>query len=89
MCCGEDADAAQCAERSPWKAEGMNRVLKNSQERGYRRRSLLSGAWGVSPRFIRPGREPSFRGRTCDVAEASRDFSSSLLDALEVRGAIH
>jgi len=46
------------------------------------------GSGGCPPRFRRPGREPSPKA-ACDVAEASRDFSSSLLDALEVRGAIH
>ena len=48
-------------------------MLKNSQERG------CSGPGGCPPKFRRPGREPSLKA-ACDVAEASRDFFSSLLD---------
>jgi hypothetical protein len=42
-----------------------SRVLKSSQERGYR------GSGGCPPRFRKPGREPSPKA-ACDVAEAAR-----------------
>ena len=50
-----------------------SRVLRNSQERGYR------GPGGCPPRFRKPGREPSPKA-ACDVAEVSRELFSSLLE---------
>ena len=63
-------------------------MLRSSQERGYRGQSPLSGGLGslpavggVSPQIQRTRPRAVLPPKAaCDVAEASRDFFSSLLD---------